>query len=181
MWNIIDIICFSIIAYGIVSGFISGFIKQIFSLGGLILAIIGARYLSPVFEKLFQTLFHAPDYLYAPLAYLAVFLLILTGSRVVALMLQKLIHWTQLGGIDRLSGMLFGGLKFTLLVSVLLVMIDAIDRNSVVIPRKYKEQSVLYVPLKKVAPALFPFIWKDGYFRSIKKEQDQNNKIMVFV
>lgn len=177
MLNAIDIVFICIFVFGLVSGFVSGFIKQVASLGGLILAIVGARYLSPVFEKLLRSWFSFSESLYSPLAYLIAFLLILFGCRLIALALHKVAKWAMLGGVNRVMGMAFGALKYILLVSILINIYDLIDRDSVVINKEYKENSRLYRPVKAVVRKIFPFMSESFNFDFMKREIPENKLV----
>lgn len=177
MLNIIDIVFICIVVFGLVNGFITGFIRQAASLGGLILAILGARYLSPIFEKLLRSWFSVSESLYSPLAYLIAFLLILFGCRLIALFLQKMAKWAMLGGVNRILGMVFGALKYILLLSVLVNVYELADPGFIVIPRKYKENSRLYEPVKTVVRKVFSFVPESFKFDFIKREGVENKLI----
>ena len=57
-----------------------------------------------------------------------------------------------------LAGMLFGILKTALIISIVLVIINSIERRIPFIPEEHKENSLLYQPLSKLAPAIFPYL-----------------------
>ena len=46
----------------------------------------------------------------------------------------------------------------TLVVSILIVLINSIDRRAPFIPEEHKENSLLYKPLSQFAPSIFPYL-----------------------
>ena len=44
------------------------------------------------------------------------------------------------------------------LISIVLVFVNSIDRRFPFIPEQHKENSLLYRPLSRLAPAIFPFL-----------------------
>lgn len=103
----IDILILVIICFAAIRGFAQGLVRQIGSLGGLLLAILGAIYLSRFTETLLVGIFKLPDYVYHPLAWLLTFLVIYLSVWTLACFLLRMIRWVQLGGIDRISGIVF--------------------------------------------------------------------------
>ncbi len=61
----------------------------------------------------------------------------------------------SLGGLNKLLGGFFGGLKYALIVSVLLNVFDAIDSKFPIVEPETKSNSFGYKPMLKLAPALW--------------------------
>ena len=72
--------------------------------------------------------------------------------------IDKLLKAVALGWLNRLAGMMFGILKTAFIISIILVLVNNINKRVPFIPEEHKEDSLLYEPLSKLAPAVFPFL-----------------------
>ena len=128
--TIIDIILLVVIGAGAVIGFIKGFIKQLASILGLIVGLLAAKalYVS-VAERVFSK---------------------------IAALLTKAMEAVSLGWLNRWLGAGLGALKFLLLVSLLICVVEFIDSDNTMIDRTMKEESVLYYPIESFAGMFFP-------------------------
>ena len=88
------------------------------------------------------------------------FLVIVISVYFTAKLLTKIAKGIALGGIDKILGALFGTLKYALILSVIIFIIDAIEHSYPVIAFEAKNKSVLYKPVGKLAPMLIPALNK---------------------
>lgn len=154
----IDILILVIICFAAIRGFAQGLVRQIGSLGGLLLAILGAIYLSKFTETLLVGIFKLPDYVYHPLAWLLTFLVIYLSVWTLAWFLLRMVRWAQLGRIDRMSGIVFCIFKYVLVLSVILNIFELIDRDSRLLSQNKKENSYFYSRIAKIAPSIFSLV-----------------------
>ena len=75
--------------------------------------------------------------------------------------------FASLGVINKILGGVFGALKIGLILSVVFIFFGKINDTIPFIEKKTMEESILYEPVKKVAPTIFPSI--------IKGEEDLKN------
>lgn len=68
-----------------------------------------------------------------------------------------MIHALSLGLINALLGGILGGIKLAVLVSVILILTDALDKKINFIDPGTREESKFYKPVKNMAPDL----WKE--------------------
>jgi membrane protein required for colicin V production len=73
-------------------------------------------------------------------------------------MLDKMIKAVALGFLNRLAGVIFGILKTAVILSIFLLLFDAMDENVHLLPSSQKTESKIYEPMKQIVPKLFPFI-----------------------
>jgi membrane protein required for colicin V production len=78
-----------------------------------------------------------------------------------------LADFASLGVINKILGGVFGALKIGLILSVVFIFFGKINDTIPFIKKKTLEESILYKPVKKVAPTIFPSI--------IKGEEDLKN------
>jgi membrane protein required for colicin V production len=74
----------------------------------------------------------------------------------------KLADFAYLGWINKALGGVFGTLKLALILSVLIMIFDRFNDTIPFVNKEAKEQSILYEPIKKLAPTLFPNLIKSG-------------------
>lgn len=153
------------VALGFVFGLFKGLIKEITSLAAIVLGIYGAKLLAPFVFGLLVGSFHFSEKTAMPISYLLLFVGIAVGLLILAKSLEKVFDSMSLGGLNKLFGGVFGALKYALIVSVLLVVFDAVDSRFSIISSETKENSIAYKPLMKLAPTL----WDEA-----KKEQQSN-------
>ena len=72
-----------------------------------------------------------------------------------------MIKMLSLGLINSILGGIVSAIKYILIVSVVLVLIEALDNKFSFLSNDLKEQSTLYKPIKKVAPDLWKEFKKD--------------------
>jgi membrane protein required for colicin V production len=85
--------------------------------------------------------------------------------------LEKLLKAAALGIVNRIAGVLFAVLRTAFLLSVILVVLNTIDRRAPFIPDEHKENSLLYRPLSSLAPAIFPYLDFDGVRKRIPRSE----------
>ena len=156
--NYIDIIIGIIILVGAVQGFRKGLIIELGSIVALLLGLWGSIRFSYVLGNYLSTIFN-----YRPLplkiaSFLITFIGIVIVIHLLANLVDKLINAVALGFINQLAGFLFGLLKTALICSILLILLDQVDRHSQIIPQKDKKQSRVYEPIRTLIPSLLPFL-----------------------
>jgi membrane protein required for colicin V production len=174
--NYIDILIILAIAIGMISGFINGFVKEVASLAALILGIWGAiRFSSFTAAKLYDYFDMSGRYV-GIISFVVTFLIIVVIIHFIGLLVDRIVNAVALGFVNRLVGIAFGLFKSVLLMSVLFVVLNAIDAHRPFLPREKIERSMLYNPISDIAPALFPIIGEGGVYQGFdrfkKKPQD---------
>lgn len=153
--NKLDVLLLTPIAIGFIFGLYKGLIKELTSFAAILLGIWGAKLLSPFVCNLLEEMFYFSPKIALPLAYLCVFVLIVIGLLTLAKVFEKMVDSLSLGGLNKFFGGIFGALKYALLISVLLTLISAVDRQFQLINPSTKENSIVYKPLLEFAPALW--------------------------
>lgn len=165
--NFLDWIIIILIGVGVVKGLSDGLVRQIVSVTGIILGTwIAIKYADAAGKFLLQ-LYEFPEYVWKPLSFLLPFVLVIIAGNLLATIFQKLLSEIGLGPINHVGGALFGGIKFILLVSVLLNLFQFFDKNNRIIKAPAKSASWTYYPVLKVAPTIFPYMQK--YFNHEKE------------
>lgn len=119
--NLLDMIIIVIVGTAFVMSLFRGLVKEVFSLGSIILGfLIANRTYDYVGEFLTGYVHHAP--VAKMFGYLFVFVGTSIAIRLAGTLLEKLVKKVMLGWADHLIGALFGFLKGCLIVSVIIML-----------------------------------------------------------
>ncbi len=154
--NNIDIALCIPLVWGFYRGFVKGLIIEAASLIALSLGIWGGFYFSGFCANKIKEVFNWQSP-YLPIASFAiVFLSIIISVFLLARLLSTLSKKLSLGGLDKILGAVFGSLKFALILSVIIFVIDALEKSYPLISFEAQKKSVLYKPIGKIAPFIIP-------------------------
>ncbi|MFV0376119.1 MAG: CvpA family protein [Mangrovibacterium sp.] len=156
--NYIDIVLGIILLIAAVRGFLKGFIVELASLVALVLGLWGAIHFSHYIGNFLSDTFNWNSKHAGLLAFVITFLLILVLIYILGKSLTQVAEAVQLGFLNKLAGMLFGILKTAVILSMLLVFFDNVDKNSQFLSPEIKEKSQVYEPIKNLVPTLLPFL-----------------------
>ena len=177
--NYIDIILCIPLVWGLYKGFTKGLIIEAASLVAFGLGVWGGIHFSDFVAVKITGWFnwHSP---YLPVVSFAVtFLCIIITVFFIAKLVQKMVSGMALGGINKVCGAVFGALKFAMVMSVIIFVMDAIEKSYPLISFKTKEESLLYKPIGKIAPTLIPALNNSKIGELIPKPEDVDVDVKV--
>ena len=152
----IDIFLIVPLLWGAYKGYKKGLIIELVSLAALGLGIWGGIYFSDYAVNL---LVEKVDDKYIPItAFMLTFIAIVLVVYFLGKLLEKLIDIVQLKFINKLAGACFGFLKFGLIISVLLFIMDRYNQRFNFLPEDLAEKSIIYEPLVELPKILIPAI-----------------------
>ncbi len=74
--------------------------------------------------------------------------------------LTKLADFAALGILNKILGGVFGALKIGLILSVIFIFFGKMNDTIPFVEKETLENSILFEPVKKIAPTIFPSIIK---------------------
>jgi len=156
--NFLDLMFGGLIIYGGFKGFRKGFIVELASLLALVLGIYGAIHFSGfISEQL--TNYIDWDKRYVDLgAFGLTSIGIIFGVSLIGKMLTSLAKLILLNGINRMLGLLFGGLKLAVFSGVILIFLMKANALFGFIPNKVIEQSLLCDSLLILGEWIFDYV-----------------------
>lgn len=161
--NIIDIIIAIPLLWALYRGFKKGLVYMVASLVALVLGILGAMKFHAATGNMIDNWFEIkPEHLNI-LGFAITFLLIVVVVHLAAFFVDKVIKAVALNFINRLAGMLIGVLITAFIISVILQPVDAANRNKPFLSEETVEGSLLYRPMTKFAPMVFPYLKRDQF------------------
>ena len=149
-----------------------GLIKELASLLAIVLGIFGAKFFSPWVANVLVKSFDFSLRISQPVAYIIVFVAIVIALLFIASSLDKLFDLIALGGVNNILGGLFGGLKYALIISVLMIVFNVIDSAFNFVKPETKINSFLYKPIMNLAPKL----WEEAKTSEILPQKNKKEK-----
>ena len=162
--NWLDIVLVCLAGIGFAKGLFDGVIKQVVSLIALMAAIFFCAKAAAWLRGYILASGWFPEEGVTILSYIAGFILILGVVMLAGEIVHRVIGVTPLSILNHLAGGLFGLCLMILFVSLLLNILEAVDRGSVLISREAKIESRFYNSVKEIVPTIYPgnlFSWKE--------------------
>lgn len=129
--TVIDIIVLVIVGISVVYGVFRGLVREVLALLAWIVSFLLANLLAPEAAKLLPQAI-ASEELRLLLSFVAVFIVVLVGLSVLAILASKLVKVVGLGPADRVVGGVFGLARGLLLVMILVLLagLSSLPRQS---------------------------------------------------
>lgn len=162
--TILDIILGALLLFGLVRGFMKGLFVEVASLVALIAGVYGAIHFSSFTASFLEGRTDWNEKTINLVAFAITFVVIITAIALAGKALTKLADFASLGILNKLLGGVFGALKIGLILSVLLIVFSKMNSTIPFVEKDHLEESMLYQPVKSLAPIVFPSI--------IKSEED---------
>jgi membrane protein required for colicin V production len=173
--NYLDVALALPLLYGVYRGFTKGLIISVASLAALVLGVFAAVYFSSFFGGYINKWFHPDPKHLKVLSFAVTFILVVIVVRLIGWGLDKMIKAVALGFANRLLGVLFSVLKWAFILSVLISIMDSTLTTKNLINEQSKQESILYRPISKIAPFVFPFL----KFERLKETIENQTKLPV--
>lgn len=156
--NYLDAALILPLAWGAFNGFRKGLVIEIASLIALIAGIYGAMEFSFLISGVLKTELNWSPRLIHWTSFILTFIAIVIVIQLVARGIQKIVKMAALGTLNRVFGLVFGFVKFALLVACVLYLINQLDERYPFIASSTKEGSLLFQPMSRIVPIAFPGI-----------------------
>ncbi|PID68071.1 MAG: colicin V production protein [Flavobacteriia bacterium] len=154
--SIFDIIIAIILLIGFIKGIKDGLLIEAASLIALVVGIYGAIHFSYFAGDFLKTKVDWEERYITLAAFTVTFVVIVIVIGAAGRLLTKLAKFALLEWVNKIAGGLFGALKWALIISVVLLIFDRFNSKMTFITPETKQQSMLYKPMKNLAPMLFP-------------------------
>ena len=156
--NVIDVVAFIILTYGVLRGLNKGFVIEISGILAFALGLIGAFKFSNLGSKIFSNLIDWNPKAIQLVCFIALFLIITYLISLMAKMITKTLKFIALGWLNRIFGALFGFIKWSVIISALFIVINEINTLVTVFPDSIFENSKIYPFLADFGSFLFDWV-----------------------
>ncbi|WP_299213249.1 CvpA family protein [uncultured Aquimarina sp.] len=158
--NYIDIILGILLLWGLIKGFSKGLFVSLASLVALVAGIYIAVHFSHLVGGYLEQYVDWGDGAMKLTAFAITFIVVVILISLAGKLLTKIADFASLGILNKLLGAAFGVLKFAFIASVVIIFVDAGNRSLNIIKQETLDSSILYSPVKKLAPMVLPNILK---------------------
>lgn len=156
--NVIDIVLGALLLFGLLRGLFKGLFVEVASLLALVLGVYGAIHFSNFAGDFLQSRIEWSEQTINITAFAITFVIIVLAISLAGKALTKLADFAALGMLNKLLGGVFGILKIGMILSVLLIILDRMNNTLTFLEEDNISESVLYKPVKSMAPTIFPSI-----------------------
>ncbi len=171
--NIVDIVLTVILLYGLVRGLFRGFLAELASLVAFVAGIYGAVYFSHNISNYLASITDWDLQLINLFSFAITFILIAFTISWAGKALTKVANLVFLGLINKLLGAAFGIIKVAFITSVIMMFFSSTQESFEIVDKQTLEESVLYVPVRSLAPALIPAIIEEAKDLNILNNEEE--------
>ncbi|TVZ56504.1 membrane protein required for colicin V production [Lutibacter sp. Hel_I_33_5] len=158
--NIFDIIIAALLLFGFVRGLMKGLFVEVASLVALVGGVYGAIHFSYfIGDYLKESVSWSEEYI-SLAAFAGTFVVIIIVIGLLGKILTKIADFAALGIINKILGGVFGALKIGLILSVVFIFFGKMNDTLPFIKKETLDKSILYGPVKMIAPTILPSIIK---------------------
>jgi membrane protein required for colicin V production len=166
--SFLDIVFALLFCVAIYSGIKQGLTMQIATLLALLLGVYIAFKFSGLLARWITGFGVGAQAVYI-ISFALTFIGVIILARLAGHVAQRVVRLIMLEWLNRLLGAIFSLVKMALIISVVLFIVNSIDRELGFMPRKQISQSKLYAPLSALAPSVLPYLDFDKYKSSLQE------------
>ena len=153
--NTFDIIITALLLFGFIRGLMKGLFVELASLISLIAGVYGAIHFSYFVGDFLKDSVDWEEQYIAIVAFAITFIAIVIVISLLGKLFTKMADFAALGALNKILGGVFGVLKFGLILSIVLIVFDKLNTTIPFVSEENTEDSILYEPVKELAPLLF--------------------------
>ena len=153
--NVFDIVIGALLLFGFYRGFSKGLFVELASLVALIVGIWGAIHFSYFAGGFVKDSVDWDEQYISIVAFAITFITIVVIISLIGKILTKIADFAALGILNKALGGVFGLLKYGLILSIVLIVFDKLNKNIPFVTDENTEDSILYEPVRDLAPMLF--------------------------
>lgn len=154
--NTFDIIIATLLLFGFVRGLFKGLFVEVASLVALIGGVYGAMHFSHFVGNFLKTKLDWNENYISLSAFAITFVGIVVVVALAGKLLTKIADFAALGIVNKILGGVFGLLKITLILSVVLSFFMKMNNALPFVSKEQMKSSLLIKPITGFAPMLFP-------------------------
>ena len=159
--NVFDIVIAALLIFGFVRVVMKGLFVEVASLAALIGGVYGAIHFSYFIGDFLKEAVSWDQEYVSLAAFAGTFITIIVTIALLGKMLTKLADFAALGVINKILGGVFGAIKIGLILSVVFIFFGKMNDTIPFVKKETLDESILYAPVKKIAPTIFPSIIKN--------------------
>lgn len=152
----IDILIAMVLLLEIFRGWKNGFASESGAIIGIILGFIVASLSGNTMASFLSPVFNESELWSRVLAFLLTFLAVFVLILILSKIFEGFLKVFSLDWMNKVAGVVFCFFRGLLVLSVLLTIYQKIDRDNSLIGKNTVNKSLLFSPVKNIAPSLYP-------------------------
>ncbi|WP_420552224.1 CvpA family protein [Tenacibaculum aiptasiae] len=172
--NTFDIIITALLLFGFVRGLMKGLFVEVASLVALVAGVYGAIHFSYFIGDWLKNSVTWDEKYISLAAFAGTFVVIIIVIALLGKALTKIADFASLGILNKILGGAFGALKIGLILSVIFIFFGKMNDTIPFVSEENLNESILYKPVKKIAPTIFPSIIKDDEIEEEEEIKETN-------
>lgn len=156
--GILDFIILIIIISSAIYGAFKGFISQLASIASLLLGVWCAFKFSGYAAAQMKELFEIGETAVYIVSFIIILVIVIIIGNLIGKAVEKIIHLSLLGWLNRLLGVLFSAMKWVIVMSLVAYVLNVINGAWHIIPDKFFAGSHLYPHLTNLSHKIFPYL-----------------------
>ena len=163
--NIIDIVFAVILIFGLIQGLRKGLFVELASLVALVVGVYGAVHFSYYVGDWLSQRMSWSEQVIKLSAFAITFIIIVIIITMAGKALTKIADFAMLGIANKILGGLFSLIKYAFILSAILMFLHAANDRIGLVSQETMEESILYKPIKTIAPTVLPKILESNVLR----------------
>ncbi len=156
--NILDIVLLVCLIPAVIQGLRKGFIAQVIAIISLVLGGWLAYHFSSSVTKWLSQWIEFSGHALDIISFILIFAIVVTLLYLLGKILEASIKIILLGWLNRLLGLVFALLKFTLVIGLLIILFDSVNGKFGIVPESYLDSSFMYNGFKAISYSIFPYL-----------------------
>lgn len=153
-----DIIVLSLAIVAFIAGFLTGLVMQLAILAGVVLGSVFSGELAAWLSPVIGDWIGGVQQIVKPLSYIISFFIIVTLSALAGRLLQSVFKAVKINVLNRLLGGFSGLLSYVIILSIVVNIIEDVDKKGAILTDDIRKKSVTYSLIKEVATTVFPYL-----------------------
>lgn len=177
--NYLDIIICILLVWGVVKGFRKGLVIAATSLFALILGIYGGIKFSDYVAALLLEHTEIQESYIPICSFILVFLFIVLAVNILGHLLEQLVKLGALGLINKVLGSVFGLIKSTIIIGILVLILNYFDKRIGLLSEEVKQKSFFYQKITEVSTTLIPALKESSFFKDFFPKVEEEKETII--
>jgi len=173
--SVLDIILLAFLLFGLINGLRRGLFVEVASLVALVAGIYGAIHFSNFAADFLMEKVDWNEKTVNITAFIITFIVIVLVIALAGKALTKIADFAALGILNKILGGIFGLLKMAVILSVILIIFDTLNKTIPFTDEDDLEDSMIYEPIKSLVPTIFPIILEK---KSSLEDEDSGDDVV---
>ena len=165
----VDIVIAIPLLWGLYRGIVKGVVLMAASIVSLFLGVYCAIRFSNFIGDYINGMLSSPKEYIPLVAFCITFLATVLGVYLLGKFIERALTFAMLGWLNKLLGGLLGILKWAILMSISLFVLNSMGGKSDLLKPETTEKSLLYEPIKKIFPLILPEIKQSKLQKKIQQ------------